>query len=227
MTEVTITVSGPVGCAKSALLGEIEIMLKAMGVPVRYADEAAALAEKNGTHADWTDAIEMYKPSVVLVEKIERQAQLEARADVEVGMARAGKILDVVLNLAKTSCTVSLSESQERIDCVARALTDILNISTESAILPTPTTEGAQHAAVADARLHQERINFDTPLFRDLLRHSVGRQVRKEVKASFIDMIMMYLNLVQGKYPIPPGARFDWLNMHFLEVKSREGGSQS
>jgi hypothetical protein len=66
--EVKIIVSGPVGSCKSALLGEIEIMLKAIGVPVRYEDEDKARAEKNGTHADWTDALEMYKPSVVLVE---------------------------------------------------------------------------------------------------------------------------------------------------------------
>lgn len=70
MREVTITVSGPVGCGKSAILGEIEILCKALGVPCRYADEAAAQAEKNGTHADWTSALEMYKPSVVLVEAI-------------------------------------------------------------------------------------------------------------------------------------------------------------
>ncbi|SOY56826.1 DUF551 domain-containing protein [Cupriavidus taiwanensis] len=66
--EVQIIVSGPVGCGKSALLGEIEILMKALGVPCRYADEAAAKQEKNLTHADWTEALEMYKPSVVLVE---------------------------------------------------------------------------------------------------------------------------------------------------------------
>ena len=68
MSEVTITVSGPCGSGKSALLGEIEIMLKAMGVPVRFADEAEARAEKNGNHADWTSELELYQPSVVLVE---------------------------------------------------------------------------------------------------------------------------------------------------------------
>lgn len=68
INEVTITVSAGVGSGKSALLGEIEIMCKALGVPVRYSDEKAAQAEKNGTHADWCAALEMYKPSVVLVE---------------------------------------------------------------------------------------------------------------------------------------------------------------
>lgn len=83
INEVTITASGPVGCAKSALLGEIEIMLKAMGVPVRYANEAEAQAEKNGTHADWTSSIEMYRPSVVLVEEIKKPAASSERAPAE------------------------------------------------------------------------------------------------------------------------------------------------
>lgn len=69
MSEVTITVRGPVGSGKSALLGEIEILMRALGIPVRYADETSAKCEKNMTHADWTDALELYKPSVVLVEE--------------------------------------------------------------------------------------------------------------------------------------------------------------
>lgn len=68
MAEVRIIVSGPCGSGKSALLGEIEIMLKALGVPVRYEDAKGAQAEKNGNHADWTAELEMYDPSVVLVE---------------------------------------------------------------------------------------------------------------------------------------------------------------
>jgi len=68
MSEVKIIVSGDVGCGKSALLGEIEIMLRAIGIPVRYENEAAAQAEKNMTHADWIGELERTKPSVVLVE---------------------------------------------------------------------------------------------------------------------------------------------------------------
>jgi hypothetical protein len=68
MNEVKIIVSGPVGCGKSALLGEIEILMKALGIPVRYQDDAAAQAEKRMTHADWQSSLEMYEPSVVLVE---------------------------------------------------------------------------------------------------------------------------------------------------------------
>lgn len=67
---VTVTVSGPVGCGKSAIAGEIEIALRAIGVPVRFADPEAAQAEKNGTHADWQSALDLYQPEVVIVEEL-------------------------------------------------------------------------------------------------------------------------------------------------------------
>lgn len=70
MTEITVTVSGPVGCGKSAIAGEIEIALKAIGVPVVFADEKEMRSEKNMTGADWTGYLEMYKPSVVISEQI-------------------------------------------------------------------------------------------------------------------------------------------------------------
>lgn len=69
MTEITVTVSGPVGCGKSAIAGEIEIAMRAIGVPVRFADEAGWQSEKNMTHADWQDYLEMYQPSVVIGER--------------------------------------------------------------------------------------------------------------------------------------------------------------
>jgi hypothetical protein len=66
--EVEIIVRGPTGCAKSALLGEIEILMQALKIPHRYADPKEAQQEKNLTGADWISELEMYKPSVVLVE---------------------------------------------------------------------------------------------------------------------------------------------------------------
>jgi hypothetical protein len=72
MSEITITVRGRVGSGKSAILGEIEILMKALGIPVRYANEEAAASEKRMTGADWTTFLEMYKPSVVLVEDLVR-----------------------------------------------------------------------------------------------------------------------------------------------------------
>ncbi|ELY2731103.1 ead/Ea22-like family protein [Cronobacter sakazakii] len=63
--EVLVTVSGYTGCGKSAIAGEIEIALRAIGVPVEW---AGGDAEKRMTGADWLTAIEMYKPSVKIIE---------------------------------------------------------------------------------------------------------------------------------------------------------------
>jgi hypothetical protein len=65
LNKVTVTVSGPVGSGKSAICGEIEILCKALGLQVDWVN---GREEKNLTHADWTDALEMYKPSVEIVE---------------------------------------------------------------------------------------------------------------------------------------------------------------
>ncbi|EAT0356865.1 ead/Ea22-like family protein [Salmonella enterica] len=63
--EVLVTVSGFTGCGKSAIAGEIEIAMKAIGVPVQWSNGDA---EKRMTGADWLTAIEMYRPTVRIVE---------------------------------------------------------------------------------------------------------------------------------------------------------------
>lgn len=63
---IIVTVSGPVGSGKSAICGEIEIALRAIGVAVSWDDKG----EKAMTHADWASALEMYRPHVVIVEEI-------------------------------------------------------------------------------------------------------------------------------------------------------------
>jgi len=63
--EVLVAVSGFTGCGKSAIAGEIEIAMKAIGVPVKWTNGDA---EKRMTGADWLTAIEMYKPTVRIVE---------------------------------------------------------------------------------------------------------------------------------------------------------------
>ncbi|ENG8643132.1 hypothetical protein ABVK14_003261 [Escherichia coli] len=63
--EVLVVVSGFTGCGKSAISGEIEIAMKAIGVPVQWTNGDA---EKRMTGADWLTAIEMYKPTVRIVE---------------------------------------------------------------------------------------------------------------------------------------------------------------
>lgn len=67
MKEITVTVSGPVGVGKSALCGEIEILCRALGLEVAWGDSHS---EKNMTHADWTSALEMYGPTVRIVEVV-------------------------------------------------------------------------------------------------------------------------------------------------------------
>lgn len=63
--EVLVVVSGFTGCGKSAIAGEIEVAMKAIGVPVQWTNGDA---EKHMTGADWLTAIEMYKPTVRIVE---------------------------------------------------------------------------------------------------------------------------------------------------------------
>ncbi|EJH5825985.1 hypothetical protein MZG87_10860 [Escherichia coli] len=63
--EVLVVVSGFTGCGKSAIAGEIEIAMKAIGVPVQWTNGDA---EKHMTGAEWLTAIEMYKPTVRIVE---------------------------------------------------------------------------------------------------------------------------------------------------------------
>ena len=63
--EVLVVVSGFTGCGKSAIAGEIEIAMKTIGVPVKWTNGDA---EKRMTGADWLTAIEMYKPTVRIVE---------------------------------------------------------------------------------------------------------------------------------------------------------------
>jgi hypothetical protein len=64
--KVYVTVTGLTGTGKSAVLGEIEIAMKAIGLEVETDQDLQT--EKNMTGADWLDALELYKPVVVLRE---------------------------------------------------------------------------------------------------------------------------------------------------------------
>lgn len=77
--EVLVVVSGFTGCGKSAIAGEIEIAMKAIGVPVKWTNGDA---EKRMTGADWLTAIEMYKPTVRIVEvNVPRAAGIRIKGD--------------------------------------------------------------------------------------------------------------------------------------------------
>ena len=64
---VYVAVSGLTGTGKSAVMGEIEIALRAIGLTVEYDSEFQS--EKNMTHADWQEALDLYKPRVKLIER--------------------------------------------------------------------------------------------------------------------------------------------------------------
>ncbi|EJY1966282.1 ead/Ea22-like family protein [Escherichia coli] len=77
--EVLVVVSGFTGCGKSAIAGEIEIAMKAIGVPVQWTNGDA---EKRMTGADWLTAIEMYKPTVrILKVNVPRAAGIHIKGD--------------------------------------------------------------------------------------------------------------------------------------------------
>jgi hypothetical protein len=69
MSEVTITVSGPVGSGKSALCKEIEILCRALGVRCEW---RGGREERNGAGGDSADELELYKPTVTLHETYHR-----------------------------------------------------------------------------------------------------------------------------------------------------------
>lgn len=72
--EVLVTVAGFTGCGKSAVAGEIEIAMKAIGVPVTWANDDS---EKRMTGADWLTA-----PTVRIVEEnIPRAASIKVEAE--------------------------------------------------------------------------------------------------------------------------------------------------
>ncbi len=67
--RVTVTVTGLTGTGKSAIYGEIVNTLNALGIPVEHADPRAWTQECHMTHADWQDALDLYRPTVMMVEQ--------------------------------------------------------------------------------------------------------------------------------------------------------------
>jgi len=91
---VIVTVSGPTGSGKSAICGEIEIAMRAIGVPVTWDDEG----EKNMTHADWQSALDLYKPSVVIVEKNTPRRALDDISPIAADGSLSADWLHMILN---------------------------------------------------------------------------------------------------------------------------------
>jgi len=62
---VFVTVSGNTASGKSAIAGEIEIALRAIGISVEFEDGAT---ERALSGADYASGLEMYQPRVVIRE---------------------------------------------------------------------------------------------------------------------------------------------------------------
>lgn len=77
---VNVIVSGPVGCGKSAIVEEIAIALKALGIEVTFADPRAVQSERNMV-GDHIDSLEMYRAGirVEVAESLFIQGQIEER----------------------------------------------------------------------------------------------------------------------------------------------------
>lgn len=63
--KILVCVYGATGSGKSAICGEIEIALRALGLQVTWANGDQ---EKRMTHADWAQAIELYEPEITIME---------------------------------------------------------------------------------------------------------------------------------------------------------------
>lgn len=79
-TRVKVIVSGPVGCGKSAIVEEIAIALKAIGVEVAFADPRAVQSERNMV-GDHIGSLEIYRFGirVEVSESLFTESQIEAR----------------------------------------------------------------------------------------------------------------------------------------------------
>lgn len=73
MSEVSVTVSGPVGSGKSAIYLEIMVALKAIGIEVKHTDPFAVQSEIAMGFGDTHGALELYKPRVTMAEIITKE----------------------------------------------------------------------------------------------------------------------------------------------------------
>lgn len=91
-TRVQVVVSGPVGCGKSAIVEEIAIALKAIGIETVFADPRAVQSERNmvGDHANSLD-IYQDRIRVEVSESLFTEGQIEGRIGGAYDMAEIGR----------------------------------------------------------------------------------------------------------------------------------------
>jgi adenylylsulfate kinase-like enzyme len=68
---VTVTISGPVGCGKTAVYVEVFIALKSMGLEIVHEDEDGFNSEINSGMGDSHDILTTFKPLIIMVEKVD------------------------------------------------------------------------------------------------------------------------------------------------------------
>jgi len=97
--HVYVHVSGLTGSGKSAVAGEIEIAMRAIGLDVEWVDSKS---EKRLTHADYTSALELYRPKVRIFEKNIPRTAPPAPSVPDAGLARDAALLDALEDEVKS-----------------------------------------------------------------------------------------------------------------------------
>lgn len=79
-TTVRVIIDGPVGCGKSALVEEVAIALKALGLDVRFGDPSEVQQERNMA-PDHIQSLDIYRDGieVVVEERLSAERHVEAR----------------------------------------------------------------------------------------------------------------------------------------------------
>lgn len=124
MNRVTVTVSGAVGTGKSAICGEIEILCKALGLDVQWSN---GKEEKGLTHADWTTALEMYRPTIEIIEAIEKTTAARAASSNETG-AEGAHQLSTEIGELKSKLVSYEREREDQIRYLAAQSEEIANL---------------------------------------------------------------------------------------------------
>lgn len=119
-TTVQVLVSGPVGCGKSALVEEIAIALKAIGVEVGFADPRAVQSERN-MDGDHIRSLEIYRADirVKVSESLFTESQIESRIGGAYDMPEIGRQFWIDAPVAKEIARRALGtspSSNDRLD---------------------------------------------------------------------------------------------------------------